>query len=359
MEKTTALYAYFGELGTSFTENVPGHSFYQVGLMDAIAEKYQIVQFDFLNYINPNGPKTTRPTYPDSELGKLFSHHSDRLIDSYLNTSESVLRNIENKEYSHLFLKARFRNLSTLTKKLKDAQLFEQIIHTALASGYDPANIVIVDTDLSLSESFLATIETLGITREIPSITIKGLGGNFLSDCLQLHGKSTSKRSQHLMYYGNLDFSNYKEGQSKDPIVLKVLESVSGIKMFDGTGFDLTIAAKRTPDLEAYASNLGNFIGRQERDMIWDSFTSTLACINVSKGLYLEKGFTPARVYESVIFGTVPVSYNPTGTGPMEFRNVDDFTEICKFLAECSPADYHKVLFNESLKLATAESSDK
>jgi hypothetical protein len=85
-------------------------------------------------------------------------------------------------------------------------------------------------------------------------------------------------------------------------------------------------------------------IPRQNREEIWNSFTNSLVSINVSKDLYLQVGFTPARVYESIIFGVIPVSYMKGHHPAMTFETVDDFFEICKFLSECSAGDYFKIL---------------
>ena len=43
----------------------------------------------------------------------------------------------------YLYLKARFRNLSTLAKKWKDAHEFELIICAAIEAGYKKESIVI------------------------------------------------------------------------------------------------------------------------------------------------------------------------------------------------------------------------
>jgi hypothetical protein len=217
MEKKSSksLYAYFGELGI-FDMNIPGHTFYQIGLMDSISEKFGTDQFDFLNYISDKYTSgSIDPEFPVGELGELMTRYSRKLINNYQIAYPEVIEKIKNKEYDKLFLKARFRNLSTLQKKLKDAKIFEDIITTALEVGYAPENIIILDTDLSLSESFLNTIKELGLSREIPSITMPGMSKSFIDDCLQIHEKNQDYRTTNLMYYGNLSFDNYKEGHSK------------------------------------------------------------------------------------------------------------------------------------------------
>jgi hypothetical protein len=349
MEKKSSksLYAYFGELGI-FDTNIPGHTFYQIGLMDALSEKFGTDQFDFLNYISDKYTSgSIDPEFPDGELGQLMTRYSRKLINNYQISYPEVIEKIKNKEYDKLFLKARFRNLSTLQKKLKDAKIFEDIITTALEVGYSPENIVILDTDLSLSESFLSTIEALGISREIPSITMPGMSTCFIEDCLKIHENSTENRhNNHLMYYGNLSFDNYKEGHSKNPIINDIIQSVDQTQMFDGTLFTMSVAAKSDQSLENWLGTMDtvSLVPREDRARIWEHFSQSMVSVNVSKDLYIKEKFIPARVYESIIFGTIPVSYKWGQHPAMTFETVEDFWEICKFLAECSRQDYLKIL---------------
>ena len=353
MKKTTALYAYFGEIGITFSENIPGHAFYQLGLIQSLSEKYGIEKFDFLNYAKPLGNDLFPDIlYPEHGIGKTFNQFYKSLISNYLISEKYALDNIKDAKYEKLFLKARFRNLSTLSKKMKDVKVFENLIEFSISSGYSPKDIVILDTDLSLGKSFIETAKKLGITIETPSITIPAIGGEFLSECLDYYESNKRVKSNTLLYYGNLDFSNYKEGHSKNPIVLEVLRSVHSMKMFDGSSFDLVIASKKTENLSEYFKNYNNtyLIGREERGKIWYEFINSLASINVSKDLYLEKGFRPARLYEALIFGAISISYNPKSNDPMEFNTVEDFIEICKFLKECQPSEYFKILRDQAEK---------
>lgn len=347
MEKKKSLYAYFGELGI-FDTNIPGHTFYQVGLLDSLAVKFEINKFDFFNYIDDkytNGRIEPGFPYPE-DLGDLLRTSANRLIDDYQPSYPEVIERIKNHEYEMLFLKARFRNLSTLQKKMKDAAMFENIINTALEEGYPPESIVIVDTDLSLSDSFLETIGELGLRREIPSITMPGMSKRFMDDCLEIHEKSQENRPTNLMYYGNLSFDNYKEGHSKNPIIHDIIQSVDQVEMFDGTRFTMSVAAKKDPTLESWIGKMDrvSLIAREDRLPIWEHFSMSLVSVNVSKDLYLREKFIPARVYESIMFGVIPVSYKWGQHPAMTFETVQDFWEICKFLAECSRKDYLKIL---------------
>jgi len=351
MEKTKskALYAYFGQLGI-FEDNIPGHTFYQLGLIDEMSIVHDIESFDFLNYTDsrPAIKASGLPVFPKDKAGEIFELYCRSLIDEYMINFEKVIENIKEMQYSKLFLKARFRNLSTLEKKLRDAAKFEEIIRTALAVGYNPDDIIILDTDLSLSSEFLETAQRLGIRREIPSVTMRACSKRFLDDCFALHNSISYKRQNHLTYYGNLSFENYKEGHSKDPIIRDIIDQIDYVERFNGERFTMTVAAKSTPVLEDWINKKAvvRLCPRQNREEIWDSLLHSLVSVNVSKNLYLKEGFTPARVYESLMLGVIPVSYkDPRHHPAMSFETVDEFFEICKFLAECSAEDYNKILF--------------
>ena len=345
--KSRALYAYFGELGI-FNDDIPGHSFYQLGLLDELSQVHKVDGFEFFNYIDWDARiKDGNPVFPNDRIGEVFEKYCRDLIFEYRIQFGKVINRIQNKWYSKIFLKARFRNLSTLQKKLMDASRFEIMIETALQAGYDPSDIIILDTDLSLSDTFLNTVRELGLTIEIPSVTMRACSKRFLESCLEVHVSESWKRPDHLTYYGNLSFENYKVGHSKDPIIRDIIDSADSAKKFNGDKFTLTVAAKVTSELEEWIAPKMQVVicSRQERAEIWNSLLHSLVSINVSKNLYLEKGFTPARVYESLMLGAIPVSYKDPRLHPaMCFETVDQFFEICKFLSECSAEDYNKLL---------------
>jgi hypothetical protein len=345
--KSRALYAYFGELGL-FDGDIPGHTFYQLGLLDEISQEHEVDGFEFFNYIDGDDRiKDSRPIFPSDKIGEVFDKYCNSLVFDYRIQFSKVVNRIQNKWYSKLFLKARFRNLSTLQKKLMDAARFEILIQTALKAGYSPSDIIILDTDLSLSEEFRTKAADLGLTIEIPSVTMRACSRRFLEDCLAVHVSESWKRPDHLTYYGNLSFENYKTGHSKDPIIRDIIDSVESAEKFNGDKFTLTVAAKVTQELEEWIAPKMHVVisPRQERSEIWNSLLHSLVSINVSKNLYLERGFTPARVYESLMLGAIPVSYKDSRLHPaMSFETVDQFFEICKFLSECSADDYNKLL---------------
>lgn len=349
MEKkqSRALYAYFGQLGL-FNDDIPGHTFYQLGLLDELSQVHQVDGFEFFNYIDGDDRvKEARPKFPNDKIGELFDRYCNDLVLDYRIQFGKVLDRIKNRWYTKIFLKARFRNLSTLQKKLLDAARFETLIQTALEAGYPPHEIVILDTDLSLSEEFRAKAADLGLTIEIPSVTMKASSKRFLEDCLAVHVSESHTRWDHLTYYGNLSFENYKAGHSKDPIIRDIIDAVESVKKFDGDQFTMTVAAKVTRELEEWIAPKMQVVisSRADRAEIWNSLINSLVSINVSKNLYLERGFTPARVYESLMLGAIPVSYKDPRLHPaMSFETVEEFFEICKFLSECSAEDYNKIL---------------
>ena len=63
--------------------------------------------------------------------------------------------------------------------------------------------------------------------------------------------------------------------------------------------------------------------------------------INITKDVYNEEGFIPARVYEAMIFGMIPVSYGfDFLSKTFSFIDLVQLKEIIYYLDECSPADY-------------------
>lgn len=326
------LYAYFGKLGV-FTEDIPGHSFYQMGLLDAIRDIEGDCKIDFYSYL-PTVNDTA--IFPDSELGRLNIKYFSELIDQYDITFQETLDRIMAREYDAIYLKARFRNLSTLAKGLFDAREFEGLIKVAAAMDVP---VYVLDTDLSLPESFInSNPNRYPFTRRIPSINMPGIGKRFAYDCLEINSEKIlkTKRNIDILYYGNLDFKNYKVGHAKNPIISDLLVALDGHSMFDGSQFLVTHAGKPVDGLSVYKQ-----INRSNRLEIWHAFATSLASINVSKDLYIERGFLPARAYEAAMFGTVTVSYNDKTLHPaMSFTNIEQAIEQLTYLAEASPADY-------------------
>jgi len=218
---------------------------------------------------------------------------------------------------------------------------------------------VIVDTDLSLSQEFINYIESTGITREIPSITVAGISKEFVDDCFEAHKSKPHQNFSTIVYYGNLSFDNYKEGHSKNPIAVAILNEIRQNQTIDGRQFYGTVIAKKTDALlESCEYADLDFVPRENREMIWNQLLRSGISLNVSKDLYIKEGFVPARVYESIIFGIVPVSYN-WGYAPMSFQTIDQFFEICKFIIDCSKEDYFKILTRIAKSLTEVPSSDK
>jgi hypothetical protein len=340
-----SLYAYFGLLDLHDVDS-PGHSLYQIGLIDSIRETwgFDTHKFDFYSYY-PNEviKSASRKPYPgDSKLGQLFNQYYQELISEDLSEDIStVFKNIENREYSRLYLKARFRNLSTLSKKWKDAREFEKIIDVAVSSGYTKDQIVILDTDLSLPEKFYSQYSEI-VTIQIPSIDFPGISNSFLKECAALHlaGHQEQKDHNSIVFYGNIDTSNYKEGNSKSAILGEILNhSVNLAKL---GALDLSVITKGQ-DLVTFPHDSVNCITRQNREEIWNALSIKLMMLNITKEKYNEAKFIPARIYEAMIFGMIPISYKFEFLCPaFSFNNLEDFEEILKYLGECDHSDLTK-----------------
>jgi hypothetical protein len=326
-----SLYAYFGLLDLHNIDS-PGHSLYQIGLVDSIRESFGDEKFDFYSYYPEEVISSAElKGFPDTELGTLFKKYRDNLFDKPIHNIDKLLKNIENKEYSKLYLKARFRNLSTLAKKWKDAQDFERIIECALVSGYTKDSIIILDTDLSLSDKFIKQVENIA-TILIPSIDFNGISNSFLRDCVNIHTSHIRPSYLNTIFYGNINTLNYKEGNNKSEILYDILN----YDIIDG------ILICKHADYSQY-SNKFNFIDRSDRSLIWEALESSTIMLNITKEKYNEQRFIPARIYEAMIFGMIPVSYKfDFLCKAFSFETVEEFSEIYKYLMECTPEDIQR-----------------
>jgi len=338
-----ALYAYFGLLELH-TIDSPGHSLYQLGLMDQLAVQFSIKKFDFYSYypkeliqnqIESNG-------FPSTHLGEIFEETRNELIEHYALDLNDVLDSIVAKKYDKLFLKARFRNLSTLSKKWKDARTFETIIDTAIESGYTKDQIIILDTDLSLTEKFVNDYHE-NITILVPSINIPGISERFLKKCVDanLSNYETLKNRKGLgiVFYGNINTSSYKSGNSKTELLRDILFQLSGDSILGQLRGELTIISKPA-DALGFLSESSKNINRCDRPRIWDCLERDTVMLNITKDKYDEAKFIPARIYEALIFGLIPVSYKFNWLCPaFSFDNMEDLIEILKYLDECSIED--------------------
>ena len=343
MSDKRVLYAYFGNLGI-FNEDIPGHSFYQIGLLDAIREREgDDCKFDFYSYLPT--PEKQDTLFPNDDIGRLNEKFFLEMIADYRPVYSTIIENIRQGRYSAIYLKARFRNLSTLAKGFNDAYQFESFIKEA--AGVPGLKIYVLDTDLSLSEEFLDAASEYGVTRLIPSIDMPGIGANFLKSVMEIHKTGLTKTRNQVMYYGNLDFKNYKAGHEKNPIVFDLINKLSTHHKFNKDGFSVIHAGKPTESITVSQS-----IHRMDRGEIWQEFGSSIASINISKDLYLDKNFLPARVYEAIMFGTVTVSFVDRTIHPaFGFTTVDQAIEQLTYLSEITAADYLTILESQAESL--------
>ena len=340
----TSLYAYFGVLGLHAVDS-PGHALYQVGLLQSIKESFNEEKFDFYSFysLEELAQAGTTIRYPNSDLGKVFEKYCDSLMAEYCIELERVMEKIDRKEYSKIYLKARFRNLSALEKKRTDAYDFERMLQAAVAAGYSKEEIVILDTDLSLSESFCSNWDEHA-TFLIPSIHFPGISSKFLKECIATI--DWEKKTAAYVFYGNIDTANYKKGNEKSPILNESLKWT--IDFLQEKPSKLIVICKKKDffSLETVVEH----IDRSDREKIWEGLQKSTVMLNVTKEKYNAVRFIPARIYEALIFGMIPVSYGYSFLNKaFSFNSIFEFSEIIKYLDECSMDDLKKA-FDYSIK---------
>jgi len=331
-----SLYAYFGLLDLHDIDS-PGHSLYQIGLVDSLRESFGEEKFDFYSYYPEEVIKSASlQAFPENELGQLFHKYRSELFDQPIHDIEQLLSLIKEKKYSKLYLKARFRNLSTLSKKWKDARDFDQIIQCAIDAGYSKDKIIILDTDLSLSEKFIEQTKDF-VTILIPSIDFPGISNMFLVDCVNLN-LSKNKKGVSSVFYGNIDTSKYKSGNSKSEILSEAIDWIN--RNHWSKDEDFYLVCKKN-DFDSVPDKLSSIhhIDRRDRVKIWETLESSRIMVNITKEKYNDRKFIPARIYEAMIFGMIPVSYKfDFLCSAFSFDNLEDLTEIYVYLSECDDA---------------------
>lgn len=339
IEKTRTLYAYFGLTQLNNIDS-PGHSLYQLGLLDSISETFGKTEFDIFSYYPSSSVlEATHWAFPDTPLGEVFKSTHEELINGPCVHINDMMDWISNKAYDKLYLKARFRNLSTLSKKWKDAAVFEEIIAKAIETGYLKSEIIILDTDLSLPSRFIREYGEY-VTILIPSIDFPGISDRFLTKCQEARNVDRSG----VVYYGNVDTSSYKAGNAKDP---KLVEFIQYIRDFPNT--HITVIHK--PDHQSKDLVGVGQIDRSDRSMIFGELERSSVMLNVTKPKYETDRFIPARVYEAMIFGNIPISLGFDWLClAFSFKNTDDLHEILTYLlSECDQNDL-TIAYNHFVK---------
>jgi hypothetical protein len=328
-----SLYAYFGLLDLHDIDS-PGHSLYQIGLVDSLRESFGEEKFDFYSYYPEEVVKSASlNSFPETELGKLFYKYRIELFDRPIHNIDEVLGLISQKAYSKLYLKARFRNLSTLSKKWKDARDFNKIIECAIVAGYLKNEIIILDTDLSLSDKFIEQTKDF-VTILIPSIDFPGISNMFLVECVKLN-LSQSKKGISSVFYGNIDTSKYKSGNSKSEILPEALKWIA--RNHWSKDEDFYLICKKN-DFDSFSNKLSStqHVNRKDRIKIWETLESSRIMVNITKEKYNDRRFIPARIFEAMIFGMIPVSYKFDFMCPaFSFDTLEDLFEIYAYLGEC------------------------
>jgi hypothetical protein len=193
----------------------------------------------------------------------------------------------------------------------------------------------------------------------VPSIDFPGISEEFLIDCVEVHRKNYQNKKFNSVFYGNINTSSYKNGNSKSDVLMPVLDwfdkyhsSIDGGKFF-------TICKESDLNLGTHPNT--NLVLRNDRRRIWQVLSESTIMLNITKEKYNDNRFIPARIYEAMIFGMIPVSYQfEFLSKTFSFTTSDDLSEIVKYLAECEPDDIfsaylyfinHYIAYNNSIQI--------
>jgi len=147
-------------------------------------------------------------------------------------------------------------------------------------------------------------------------------------------------KSNVSVFYGNIDTSSYKVGNEKNPILLEVLDETL-VNLSNLIVIGKTDASYQSDPL-LHNHNVIT-IPRSNRSEIWNTLICSKIMINVSKDKYDSAHFIPARIYEALIFGMIPVSYKFEWLcSTFSFNELTDYSEIVKYLTEIDHEDFKK-----------------
>jgi len=318
-----ALYCYFGLLGNNDI-NIPGHIFYQFPLIVTLAKYFNISTFDFYSYL-PYNIKSKKRFEPFDNIDE---YYYSKYIDNHNISLSEVFDNIMKHKYDIVFLKARFRNLSTLSKKWVDTLKYEKIIE--YSKKYN-IKTFILDTDLSITYD-----------NQLSYLKIQKLDTNVILKYMQKYKKI--KKENYIIYHGNIDTSSYNKGHSKSKFIYYFLSTIPQHDVMHR----YYIASKNKINFRNTI-----FIPRYNRKQIHNIYSTSKYSINITKNLYTEKHFIPARIFESLMYYSLPLSYNFDFLLPyLSFHNITQYLEVLKYFD--SIETYDKV-FNDLLDKITCK----
>lgn len=359
------LYTYFGFLWPNSID-IPGHFLYQPFLLKEILHKIDKdsnYKIDFYSYLN------NLETIPESVINKnsyffKISNYIRAWASIVINVRsknnnallniEEILYNIKKDNYDAVFLKARFRNMSTYSKKYYDTYKFEKILDTCIKAK---TPTYIIDTDCSLSEKFidkyinpnnninilsLGNIDKVYLNLNKEKMTnfklLRGIDPKTFNDILPYitEEKNFINKEKLLIYYGNIAFKNYKANHTKSlnglSIYFKYIEN-------NPADFKYSFLGKLEDFGNIYNNDMRYIenIKRNDRISIIDRHKKGICSINISKELYEKVDFTPARITEAFLFSNIPFVYrknnNYLGVLP-GFKNYLEFNEFIELIKE-------------------------
>ena len=160
----------------------------------------------------------------------------------------------------------------------------------------------------------------------------------FLVDCMNLN-LTQSKKGISSVFYGNIDTSKYKSGNSKSEILPNALEWIARNHWSRDEDFYLVCKKNDFDSVSDKLTSSTYHLDRKNRIKIWGTLESSRIMVNITKEKYNDRRFIPARIFEAIIFGMIPVSYKFDFLCPaFSFENLEDLSEIYIYLNECDEA---------------------
>lgn len=326
------LYGYFGSL-IEHNEDIPGHPLYQLNLLDTLGERLNITELDVMHY---NSRITSFPVVLPESRTELHRGLVSR--EFYPREFAEVCRNIRDRKYDFILLKHRFRNLSRLRDQHGlDVAIYEKLLVQALSKNIQ---VYILDTDLSIEESFFSEFKNVGI----------------ISYCLDHHPQ---RQDMYLIPTSEIIFSQAQESfmlkkslsvfefdgnnYFKDPRLAQYLKRLRG---FDGILLHGKYWGKdehrQVDGVKCFnIGALNKFISVQVFDrrvstyFLEQTWNTARVTVNLTKPLYEKCNFVAPRIVEAFMMGIFPLV--PDGYKFMHpdlrFSSYYEFEQKARFFA--------------------------
>jgi hypothetical protein len=163
-------------------------------------------------------------------------------------------------------------------------------------------------------------------------------------ECINVNTKTGNISS---VFYGNIDTSKYKAGNEKSSILNDALSWVNSYHNVVYSTAPFTLICKESDFKWFQVKKNTKHVDRRDRVKIWETLASSRVMLNITKEKYNDIQFIPARIYESLIFGMIPVSYKfDFLSSTFSFTNIEELVEIYNYLSECDDAGLNQAFLS-------------